>query len=336
VPGQYPDTRRGPGPAPQAPGTAQLQQQGSTSSHQSTQGQQPQGQPKKTRPRRPGRVYELAARQRQLNQQYANMHNPPRRDEVWICEFCEYKAIYGVSPKALIRSYEIKDRKEQKRQAERRRLLEKAKIKGRKGKKANKGNSTGGQGSSTNPAGNPATDARTSAAAQQAMQNAKNSFAHQAAEFQKREMLRAHAQMDRARELEQQRMQQGQAGAGAQRGQEEGLDEYDDEEGVYVDEDGYEGYYDDDEGGDTEEYYGEEGESPVEHAHHHDHGHDHGHDHHHHHAHPHTHPHPHPHQVPPNPPLSSRIPANTKDKARKLDDAAGGQIAHQRGPVLEI
>lgn len=39
---------------------------------------------------------------------------------------------------ALIRQYEIKDRKERRRLAEKRRLLEKAKMKGRKGKKATK------------------------------------------------------------------------------------------------------------------------------------------------------------------------------------------------------
>ncbi|KAF2395585.1 hypothetical protein EJ06DRAFT_560590 [Trichodelitschia bisporula] len=90
---------------------------------------------KKTRPRRPGRVYTLAARQRRLQQEYANYHHPPRREDMWICEFCEYEAIFGAPPAALIRQYEIKDRKEQKRLAEKRRLLEKAKMKGRKGKK---------------------------------------------------------------------------------------------------------------------------------------------------------------------------------------------------------
>ncbi len=39
---------------------------------------------------------------------------------------------------ALIRQYEIKDRRERRRLAEKRRLLEKAKLKGRKGKKQTK------------------------------------------------------------------------------------------------------------------------------------------------------------------------------------------------------
>ena len=60
-------------------------------------------------------------------------------EDVWICEFCEYESIFGVQPTALIRQYEVKDRRERRRLAEKRRLLEKAKMKGRKGKKATKG-----------------------------------------------------------------------------------------------------------------------------------------------------------------------------------------------------
>ena len=55
-----------------------------------------------------------------------------------MCEFCEYEAIFGQPPQALIQQYEQKDRREKKRIAEKRRLLEKAKMKGRKGKKGGK------------------------------------------------------------------------------------------------------------------------------------------------------------------------------------------------------
>jgi hypothetical protein len=92
---------------------------------------------KKTR-RSPGSIYALAARQRKIRQQYTNLHHPPNPEDIWICEFCEYEAIFGHPPEALIRQYEIKDRKERRRLAEKRRLLEKAKMKGRKGKKATK------------------------------------------------------------------------------------------------------------------------------------------------------------------------------------------------------
>ncbi len=95
------------------------------------------GQGKKPRRRR-GDIYVLAARQRRLQQEYANLHHRRGPEDSWICEFCEYESIFGVPPMALIRQYEIKDRKERKRLAEKRRLLEKAKMKGRKGKKQTK------------------------------------------------------------------------------------------------------------------------------------------------------------------------------------------------------
>lgn len=88
--------------------------------------------------RSPGSIYSLAARQRKIQQQYTNIHHPPRLEDIWICEFCEYESIFGHPPEALIRQYEIKDRKERKRLAEKKRLLEKAKMKGRKTKKATK------------------------------------------------------------------------------------------------------------------------------------------------------------------------------------------------------
>jgi hypothetical protein len=91
--------------------------------------------------RSPGSIYALAARQRKIQQQYANLHHPPTLEDIWICEFCEYESIFGRPPEALIRQYEIKDRKERKRLAEKKRLLEKAKMKGRKHKKAPKNTS---------------------------------------------------------------------------------------------------------------------------------------------------------------------------------------------------
>ncbi|GIK00229.1 hypothetical protein Aspvir_004249 [Aspergillus viridinutans] len=92
----------------------------------------------KKKRRSPGSIYALAARQRKIQQQYANLHHPPSPEDIWICEFCEYESIFGRPPEALIRQYEIKDRKERKRLAEKKRLLEKAKMKGRKGKKTTK------------------------------------------------------------------------------------------------------------------------------------------------------------------------------------------------------
>jgi hypothetical protein len=94
---------------------------------------------KKNRRRRTGKEYFIAARERRKDQEYKNYHHSPAAEDVWICEFCEYERIFGTPPEALIRQYEIKDRRLRKQEAERRRLLEKAKMKGRKGKKGNKG-----------------------------------------------------------------------------------------------------------------------------------------------------------------------------------------------------
>ncbi len=88
--------------------------------------------------RRAGKEYLIAARQRREQQEIQNYHHPPAPEDEWICEFCEYERIFGTPPEALIRQYEIKDRRVRKQEAERRRLLEKAKMKGRKGKKGSK------------------------------------------------------------------------------------------------------------------------------------------------------------------------------------------------------
>lgn len=107
--------------------------------HQAGVNQQAPQQTKK--PRRPlHKQYALAARNRRTRQEINNYKNPPKEEDVWICEFCEYESIFHEPPKALIRQYEAKDRLERKRAAEKQRLLEKAKMKGRKGKKGNKKN----------------------------------------------------------------------------------------------------------------------------------------------------------------------------------------------------
>lgn len=88
--------------------------------------------------RRRGDVYTLAARQRRLQQEYTNIQRPPQPEDIWICEFCEYESIFGQPPRALIRQYEIKDRKERRRLAEKKRLLDKARRRGKKAAKSTK------------------------------------------------------------------------------------------------------------------------------------------------------------------------------------------------------
>lgn len=98
----------------------------------------PNATPKK--PKRRGNSLVRAARQRRRETEYQNMHHPPTPENYYLCEFCEYELIFGEPPEALIRQYEIKDRRRRREEAERRRLLEKAKMKSRKGKKVNGNN----------------------------------------------------------------------------------------------------------------------------------------------------------------------------------------------------
>ena len=115
-------------------------------------GQQLPAAPPPPKPRRNlTREYAFQELNRRKQQQYQNyLHrskvNDKKDDDFWICELCEYEAIYGVPPYAMIRRYEIKDRQERKKAAEKQRLLEKAKMKGRKNKKGNKGGKNNGTG----------------------------------------------------------------------------------------------------------------------------------------------------------------------------------------------
>jgi hypothetical protein len=111
--------------------------------------------PKKPKRRRNSLL--RAAKQRSKETKYQNMHHPPASDDFYLCEFCEYELIFGHPPEALIRQYEIKDRRRRREEEERRRLLEKAKMKSRKGKKTN--------GNPKMPAKNNTTNDRTSVSA---------------------------------------------------------------------------------------------------------------------------------------------------------------------------
>ncbi|KAG5979250.1 hypothetical protein E4U55_005378 [Claviceps digitariae] len=85
-----------------------------------------------------------AARERRYLAAEEFHQNPPKAEDMWICEFCEYERIFGKPPRVLIRDYEIKDRRQRQEEAERKRLLEKAKAKSRKSKKSVRGSNRGG------------------------------------------------------------------------------------------------------------------------------------------------------------------------------------------------
>lgn len=90
---------------------------------------------KLSRRERAERELKRAAARRRQDALDKFIHSPPNAEDIWICEFCEYERIFGEPPWALIRQYEIKDQKIRRQEEERKRLLEKAKAKSRKGKK---------------------------------------------------------------------------------------------------------------------------------------------------------------------------------------------------------
>lgn len=85
--------------------------------------------------RRLEKELDMAARHRRRIAADNYYQNPPKAEDIWICEFCEYERIFGEPPRALIQKYEIKDRRHRQEEADRKRLLEKAKAKSRKGRK---------------------------------------------------------------------------------------------------------------------------------------------------------------------------------------------------------
>ncbi|KAI8966405.1 hypothetical protein F5Y11DRAFT_155111 [Daldinia sp. FL1419] len=128
-------SQNGSGPPPN--GSSNIQGGANATAQEAAKGSVQGNVPPKKSKRR-GNSLLQAARQRRKETEYQNFHHPPAPEDIWICEFCEYERIFGRPPEALIRQYEIKDRRRRREEAERRRLLEKAKMKSRKGKKASK------------------------------------------------------------------------------------------------------------------------------------------------------------------------------------------------------
>ncbi|KAK5662926.1 hypothetical protein OQA88_6338 [Cercophora sp. LCS_1] len=98
--------------------------------------QQPPAQ--RTTRRSAARDYAAAALARRRETELYNKRHPPKPDEAWVCYFCDYERIFGQPPVALVRQYEIKDRKQ--RQADQRLKAnwEKMKKGKNKGKKSSK------------------------------------------------------------------------------------------------------------------------------------------------------------------------------------------------------
>lgn len=79
-----------------------------------------------------------AAKARRQQAQLYNKRHPPKPEEIWICHFCEYESIFGHPPEALVRQYEIKDRKQRQLEQQRRAQWERMKKGKHKGKKNGK------------------------------------------------------------------------------------------------------------------------------------------------------------------------------------------------------
>ncbi|KAK4200307.1 hypothetical protein QBC40DRAFT_174280 [Triangularia verruculosa] len=82
--------------------------------------------------------YLAAARARRRAKQEENRRHPPKPEDIWICHFCEYEDIFGRPPEALIRQYEMKDRKQRQLEQQRRAQWERMKKGKHKGKKNSK------------------------------------------------------------------------------------------------------------------------------------------------------------------------------------------------------
>ncbi|KAH7175495.1 hypothetical protein EDB81DRAFT_7578 [Dactylonectria macrodidyma] len=103
--------------------------------------------------RRLNRELDAASRHRRDAAADRYFNNQVKPTDIWICEFCEYERIFGEPPRALIRDYEIKDRRHRQEEADRKRLLEKAKAKSRKGRKNPKAPAKGSQAAQTSAQG---------------------------------------------------------------------------------------------------------------------------------------------------------------------------------------
>ncbi|KAH6628505.1 hypothetical protein F5144DRAFT_594505 [Chaetomium tenue] len=94
--------------------------------------------PQKTSRRSATKEYLAAAKARRRETQLYNKRHPPKPEDMWVCHFCEYEWIFGHPPEALVRSYEIKERKQRQLEEQRRAQWERMKKGKHKGKKNSK------------------------------------------------------------------------------------------------------------------------------------------------------------------------------------------------------
>jgi len=81
------------------------------------------------------RELDKQARDRRRKAQEDFRKNPPKDEDTYVCDLCMYQRIFGEPPRHLIRRFEEKVRQERIDEELRRQRLERAKARGRKGKK---------------------------------------------------------------------------------------------------------------------------------------------------------------------------------------------------------
>ncbi|KAM7186488.1 hypothetical protein V8F20_011364 [Naviculisporaceae sp. PSN 640] len=84
------------------------------------------------------RELDAQAKARRRETEAKNRRNPPKSEDFWECEFCEYERIFGEPPALLIRQYELKERKQRQLEQRRKAQLERLKKGKHKGKKSSK------------------------------------------------------------------------------------------------------------------------------------------------------------------------------------------------------
>jgi hypothetical protein len=98
----------------------------------------PHATPPRKSTRRRSKSYLAMAEERRRATQLYNKRHPPKPEDIWICHFCEYEWIFGHPPEALVRAYEIKERKQKQLEEQRRAQWERMKKGKHKGKKNSK------------------------------------------------------------------------------------------------------------------------------------------------------------------------------------------------------
>lgn len=121
-------------PASRIPEAAQKE---SVTNNNTSSQAQPVGAQKTSR-RSAAKEYAAAAKARRRETLLYNKRHPPKPEEIWICHFCEYESIFGRPPEALVRQYEINDRKQRQLEQQRRAQWERMKKGKHKGKKHSK------------------------------------------------------------------------------------------------------------------------------------------------------------------------------------------------------